>query len=360
MPAQTAPGHWTGDLDERMSCDHSPYSTAWAERFARENYALDAHTTQLAGEFDLNFHLQTDGGESYVLKVSPVGADFVALECQIEALKHLANTPLAALFQRVCPTADGQNLLRLADEQGFRWVRLVSYLEGTPLAHHHDRPASFLEEIGRTLANLDLALANFDHPGAKRDLHWDISRTAELGRFSQYVPDQYRRKMVEGHLDHFEKRVAPRLVGLAHSVIYNDANDHNILVRTEPDGTPRLAGLVDFGDMLHTVTAAEPAIACAYLMLDRDDPIATAVSLISGYHDVRPLTPTEHAVVFDLIIARLCGSVLMSARGRHEDPENEYLQISEAPVWRLLERLSIIDRNDIESAIGDACRREQR
>jgi 4-aminobutyrate aminotransferase-like enzyme/Ser/Thr protein kinase RdoA (MazF antagonist) len=334
------------------------HSAAWAERFTREHYGLDARATQLAGEFDLNFLLQTDGGESYVLKVSPVGADFVALECQIEALKHLGRTPLAPLVQRVRAALTGPDLLPLNEsDEGTRWVRMLSYLDGSPLAHHSDRPQVILEEIGRTLAQLDLALADFDHPGARRDLFWDISRTAELGRFSELITDPRRRELVEGHLEHFENRVAPRLVGLAHSVIYNDANDHNLLVQTTAFGEQTLAGLIDFGDMLYSVTAAEPAIACAYLMLDRDDPLATAASLISGYHDVRPLTPEESSVLFDLIIARLCGSVLMSARGRHEDPENPYLQISEAPVWRLLERLSMIDRDDVDRSIADACQK---
>ena len=31
----------------------------------------------------------------------------------------------------------------------------------------------------------------------------------------------------------------------------------------------RVAGLLDFGDMVHSVTAQEAAVACAYGMLDR-------------------------------------------------------------------------------------------
>jgi Ser/Thr protein kinase RdoA (MazF antagonist) len=92
-------------------------------------------------------------------------------------------------------------------------------------------------------------------------------------------------------------------------VIHNDANDYNVLV--EPDGKwrNRVSGVIDFGDMVFSYTIGEVAIACAYAMLNKADPLAAAASIVAGYHQNRPLAEQELDVLFDLICMRLCMSV---------------------------------------------------
>jgi 4-aminobutyrate aminotransferase-like enzyme len=233
---------------------------------------------------------------------------------------------------------------------------MLSYLEGTPLGHIEDRPPQLLEAVGRMLARLDLALADFDHPGARNDLSWDLTATPYLSHLAEHIEDAARRKLVESHLERFEETVTPRLTELAHAVIHNDANDHNLLVVTPEGGGPRLAGLIDFGDVLHTITIAELAISCAYLMLDRPDPLADAASVIRSYHSVRPLTEAERELMPDLIIGRMCTSLLWSAHGRHHDPDNVYRQVCEAPMWRLLELMAMDDPGRLASTVDAACR----
>jgi len=58
-------------------------------------------------------------------------------------------------------------------------------------------------------------------------------------------------------------------------VIHSDANDHNLLVR---DG--QVTGLIDFGDMVYSALAADPAIAAAYAMLDKSKPLEAASQLL--------------------------------------------------------------------------------
>ena len=327
-----------------------------AEHLADEHWGLDCQAKLLVGYEDLNFLLVTDAGDRWVLKISREGVDERSLDCQIQALKSLEESVVAHLVQRVRPAGDGRCLIPIeTGEGGPRWVRVLSYLEGTPLANHRNRPRPFLEEIGRTLARLDLALGAFDHPGAHLDHGWRIERAHEVGRYAKHIPDPTRREMIEHHLDRFRSKVAPRLAGLDHGVIHNDANDYNLLVRDGADETPVLAGLIDFGDCLHTVTIAELAIAAAYLMLDRDDPLTTAAHLAAGYHSVRPITVIEQELLFDLIVARLCTSVTMSARGLDLEPDNEYLQIAAQPIWRLLERMARIDPDEATRLIEDAC-----
>jgi 4-aminobutyrate aminotransferase-like enzyme/Ser/Thr protein kinase RdoA (MazF antagonist) len=330
---------------------------AWAAKLAAEGWGLDVDAEALAGEFDLNFLVRTEGGERFVLKVSPIDTDRVSLECQIAVLRHLQGSPVAGLVQRAVPTLTAGDLWRTKnDDEQPRWVRLVSYLEGTPLVELDQRPPQLLEEIGASLARIDLALRGFDHPGARRPHVWDLTAMPALGRFSELITDPVRRESVEHRIERFDRVVTPRLDELEFGVIHNDANDRNLLVRTDEDHAPRLGGIIDFGDMLSTAVIAELAIAAAYLMLDRDDPLAEASIVVRGYHSVRPLTVLERELLPDLIIARLVASVLMSARGRHRDPDNSYLQISERPVWRLLERMTMIDRDQIHDAVEAGCR----
>jgi len=331
-----------------------PATGAVAERLLRDLYGLEAQAESLPGEVDNNFLLRSDSGERYVLKISPEGTALEALECQVAVLRFLEATPLADLVPCVLLSRYGRSLTPLG-EAGFGWVRVVSFLEGTPLARHGAPSRRLLREVGRTLARLDLALLGFDHPGTRRTIPWDLPRTFELGRLAEHIPEARRRALVERLLERFRLEVAPRLEGLEHSVIHNDANDHNLLVSTSPDRDPELKGLIDFGDMLWSVTVAELAIACAYLMLDSDDPLLPASHVVAGYDSARPLSRPERSVLFDLILARLSASVLMSARGRHLEPDNEYLQISERPVWRLLERLTMIDPGDATRALEQAC-----
>ena len=256
---------------------------------------------------------------------------------------------------QILPTRSGERVLPLETIDGMCWARLVSYVDGTPLVHRGERPARFLESVGRTLGRLDSGLRGFDHPGAHRKMVWDIEHTADLVVHSGHIADVARRALVEKHLDHFQSAVLPRLAGLDRGVIHNDANDHNILIKSDAGGEPALAGLIDFGDILHTITVAELSISCAYLMLDRDEPLSDAAHVIAGYHTIRPLTTTEQMLIFDLVIARLCASVLTAVHRRHLDPDNAYHQISAQPVWRLLERLSALDRERSIQKLTDAC-----
>jgi 4-aminobutyrate aminotransferase-like enzyme len=339
-----------------VTADADIPSVGDAERIAHESFGLDCRAGALAGEVDRNFLLLTRNGDRWVLKISREEADEQALDCQVQALKFLEESPVAHLVQRVLPTADGRLMVPHDPGTGRPcWVRVLSFLDGSPLVNHRQRPRSFVEQIGRTLARLDLSLQGFDHPGAHRHLLWDIERTHELGIFTKHIADNDRRTMVEDCLGHFEESVAPRLKELEHGFIHNDANDYNLLVRGANGDAPTLVGLIDFGDSLHTVTIAELAIAATYLMLDQDFPLTTAATVTTGYNFVRPLTTTEHGLLFEMILARLCASVLMAVRGQQLEPENEYLQISVQPVWRLLERLLKIDRDEAIRTIEDAC-----
>ena len=129
------------------------------------------------------------------------------------------------------------------------------------------------------------------------------------------------------------------MAGLRKSVIHSDGNDYNVLTQLDEDGLPIVTGVIDFGDMVYSHTVNEVAIAAAYAMLDKADPLAVAAQVVKGYHVENPLSEDEVAVLYDLICMRLCMSVCIAAHQRQLAPDNEYLSISQTPAWALLAKL---------------------
>ena len=60
-------------------------------------------------------------------------------------------------------------------------------------------------------------------------------------------------------------------------------------------------------------------------------------------------------MLFDLIIIRLCTSVVNSALRKKESPHNAYLVISEKPAWRLLRVLQGVDAKNACKMFHTAC-----
>ena len=90
-----------------------------------------------------------------------------------------------------------------------------------------------------------------------------------------------------------------------------------------------ISGILDFGDMVFGMTAADPAIAIAYAMAKKADPICAGEWILRGYHAEYPLERREVELMPHLVIARLSQSVLSSANYSYQDPENAYINVSE-------------------------------
>ena len=224
------------------------------------------------------------------------------------------------------------------------------------MAEARPRRPELLESFGRALGELDLRLAAFSHAAVHRDLRWDLRNAPAVRPLLEYVETPARRKLVAARLDRAEEEVLPRLRKTRAQVIHNDANDYNILVDTS--GTA-LTGILDFGDMVHTHLVCEPAVAMAYLMMNDSDPISAARHFLAGYQSACPLTEAEILLLPDLIITRLCVSVVLSAHARSSRPKNTYLTVSEAPAWRLLEVLRTLDGDEIGAELAAASAHEQ-
>lgn len=329
--------------------------------FAQQYYGISTDATPLTSERDQNFLLTTAEQGQYVLKIANAQEERAILDLQHESLRHVAaqsDIPVAHLY----PTVDGQPLATVTSADGVtHFVRLLTYLPGKPLGTVKPHAPELLEKLGDYLGKLDKALATFAHPAADRVLQWDLQQASSvINRYKGEIAEPARRLLVEQMLTYFEQHTVPLLSQVRTSIIHNDGNDYNVLVGHRPeDGllgrTKVVTGVIDFGDMVRTYTVSEPAIAAAYAMLDKPDPLAAAVALVRGYHAIYPLTEAELAVLYPLICMRLCMSICLSAHQQALQPENRYLSISETPAWALLEKLATISPAFAHYTLRQAC-----
>ena len=335
--------------------DRPSFTPRDAVRLARDRFGLRARARELPSYRDRNFLLRDGEGRRRVLKVVR-REDGPVLDLEDAALEHLAARDFPFRLPRVEPAPGGARRLETEDREGRPClVRLAAFVEGRPLARVPRRPPGLLRSAGALLGALDRALEGFSHPAAERPFPWDPARLPALRPLLAAVPDAERRRRAERVLDRFEAEALPRLAELPAAVIHNDGNDHNLLVTGRGPSGLRVTGIVDFGDMVRTAAACEAAVAAAYLMLGEGDPLRAAFQVVSGYHEQRPLSPEEAALLFPLVEARLVMSVLHSAEARREDPDNAYLAVSEAPAWEMLERLEDLPSSFAEAVFRRAC-----
>ena len=310
-----------------------------AAQLARELYAIEAAAKALPGEYDENFHLTERDGRAFVLKVMHPAREpgFVDLQCR--ALQHLAERAPQLGLPRVIPSCTGDAFSNVATPDGSaRLVWLLSFLHGNTLAKVRPHTAELLGELGTFLGTLDAALESFTHPAAQRDLKWDLARAGWIREPLSGIGEGPRRALVEKFLAQYESDVQPALPKFRSSVIYGDANDYNVLVSDPWPQPRRIAGVIDFGDMHRGITVSEPAVAAAYAILGKANPLAAAAALVAGYHRAYPLEEEEVAALYPLIAMRLAVSVVNSAQRKSVKPGDPYVTVSEAPAWEALER----------------------
>ncbi len=331
-------------------------------QLAQTRYGITVTAQELPSERDQNFHLKDATGCAFVLKISGTAEQRAVLDFQNQAITHLTAHAPDLPCPRVCKTVSGEEITTIDGGNGAtHFVRLLTYLPGKPLALVKPQAAELLQSLGAYLGQMDKALATFDHPAMHRALHWDLKQASQtIRQHKDKIADAVRRAIVEQLLANFEQIVAPLLPSLRSSVIHGDANDYNVLVGDDPvralfGRSKQVVGVIDFGDMVYTYTVCEVAIAAAYVMLDKADPVAAAARVVGGYHTVNPLTELELSVLYPLICMRLCMSVSLSAHQQALEPDNHYLSISEQPAWTALEKLVALKPTLVHYAFRQVC-----
>jgi Ser/Thr protein kinase RdoA (MazF antagonist) len=306
------------------------------ERIAADQFGVEGTSSPLPGYTDENAKIVDRNGGAVLLRVSPSDCDPEEIAfCQrvIAATADLeVGTPA------VVPTVGGDGWAILDDgriAQMYTWVDGVSFSEV-------GCPAQLAGEIGAVAGSMVRCLQSVPAWPRPTGFQWEITDAGTVVRERMAsIDDGRHRKLIGRVLDRYDRL---DLSALPRQVIHNDLNSENLLVRNDA-----IVGVIDFGDVVESIRIAELAIACAYAMLDQNDPVSVAMDVIAGYRSVTEPTQEEGNVLLDLILARLATSVAMSASSGGANPHQ---MASESLAWDLLERLMAADLDPIAADLA--------
>jgi 4-aminobutyrate aminotransferase-like enzyme/Ser/Thr protein kinase RdoA (MazF antagonist) len=321
------------------------FDAADVAAIAERLFGVSGDATDLGSERDQTF-LIDDGGDGAVVKISNRDESSTALDLETGALLHIAvaDPGLPIARPRIAHGADpalGAAAYRATVEGpgGQHYVRMFERLRGREIASGEGLDDGAVKSYGATVARVGRALRGYFHPGAGRELLWDTRHALRLREHLPCIADGAQRALAERALGRYQERLSPAWPQLRAQVVHGDLALDNLLV----DDRGRVTGIVDFGDVTHTVLVADLAAAMASLLRGRqgDDVYRSARLLRDGYASVTPLEPLESELVCDALIARLLTIVTISAWRVTRYPENAvYIQAWDAGSWALLEQFA--------------------
>lgn len=329
----------------------SGLSCAEVEYLVDTEYGLKVKAELLPGYKDQNFKLNSLSGQQYIFKACFDEQAYDELDLENQAMLFLHKHAEAVCVPLCIENRKGEMITCLQTSQGVAYVRLLRYLPGRFMVDTVLHSDKLLEAIGAYFGRIDYCLQGFFHVAAYRSLPWDLKRVYEViqARIAD-VEDSDKRRLIERLMEDYRLYAAPKLACLRSSVIHNDGNDYNILVEGQS-----VTGVIDFGDMVYSHTINELAIVVTYAILGKPDPLDAACLVIKGYHHAFPLRDAEIQVLFRLILMRLCASIAISAEAYRRNPENQYLLVSQAPVWEMLQVLEKVDPEYASARFYEAC-----
>ncbi len=320
------------------------FDAAQINDFVAAAYGLEiAESKPLPSERDQNFLIRVASNQRFVVKISNAAEPVDNLVAQSAMLSHLSRS--VDVCPTVIPTRSGHDRIEIVDPQGVRYpLRVVSFLEGKPLAGLRFRPPELMVELGHCIGKFTVGMQAFDHPAFHRVFHWDLAHSLSVVESRwDLITDPQQRDWVQTLVQQFRTHVVPRASQLRQSVIQNDANDGNLIIHQAGIGQPlSVVGLIDFGDAVYSWTVADLAIAIAYAILETANPLSAAGKIVAGYAQHFQLTTSELESLWGLVGMRLCVSCVMALESSQLQPDDPYLVISQQPIRRLMPKLTAI------------------
>ena len=330
------------DPFEVLSTAIPAVNVASATAMLHRHFGIDGQLEPLSSERDLNFLVRDQTGSRFVLKFANSAEDPGVTDFQNAALLFLERHHPELPVPRVVCALDGASSVSIEADDGRNHVlRLLSWLPGMPLEEVKPRP-EIAAQLGASLAALGHGLRDFTHPSADYPLLWDIRQASQLAAVTEHIEDRALRRACEARFRRFADEIEPRLRDCRAQVVFNDLNWANVLV--DPVDPNRVAGIIDFGDLVYSNLVIDIAVAAAYLCADDGDPLADVRRFLRGYHAVTPILPEEFRLLPDLIQMRNVLSITIANWRAYRYPENrDYLLRS---LTRAKSMLALLDSLD--------------
>ena len=289
---------------------------------ARKHFGLDVLSAQaLDGERDRNFRLKDRSGKEFILKVVHPAERPDVTDLQSRVLLHIEKTDPELQVPRVVMPVDTAECDVVWRQEGRpdRRIRCLTYLRGLPLRLSR-RGTMQRANLGAFLARLDLALRDFTHSADDHDLLWDLKSADRIRPLLAGLPDPILRELAYQAMDRYTSTTSALLPSLRRQVIHNDFNPNNVLV--DPVCEDRIAGIIDFGDLIRSPMVQDLATAAAYQIEPEGHPLQALAEMAVAFDAVLPLFPEEIEVLPDLVATRLVLSVAISTWRAEQQPEN--------------------------------------
>jgi len=340
------------------------FSEEQAIDIAFNHFGLKAKASNLLSERDQNFLLEVDGDKKYVLKIANSCEEHLVTDFQIQALIHIAKkSDLSINTPKILQSVDGRNSIMLETDTGVHVARVVSYLDGMTLGD--SVPSTKLcRDMGRYLARLGFLLKDFQHPGSDNSHLWAMKEALKLREILSHIKNETTRHLVETVLEDFEKNALTIFDSIRWQVIHSDMHAYNIIV--SESNADKVAGIIDFGDMLLSPLIVDLAVAASYLRGGKSflrvvdgDPLSLITEFLYGYHQEIPLKRMEISILHDLIKTRLAATIsILDWRASFRDKDDAYSKANsgEKLVAELfLKKLSEIPRENATKIYTQVC-----
>jgi 4-aminobutyrate aminotransferase-like enzyme/Ser/Thr protein kinase RdoA (MazF antagonist) len=323
-----------------------------AERAALELFGVRGSFVELGSQQDRNYRIDAADGV-LLLKIANPGWAPLVLEAQNAAMEHLQSAALAV--PRPLSALDGSHIAWLDHEGARLAVRLLSYVEGTPLNEAPYLAPSVVGTLGRLAGEVVRALETFDHPGIDRVLQWDLQHAeAVVEGFAVHLTDPAERARVEALAHAAASRLAEVRAELRRQAIHGDITDFNVVFARDRAGRPLPCGVIDFGDLSRGWLVGELAVTCAAVLSHMPQAPLGVLPAVRAFDELVPLSDAEIAALWPLIALRGAVLVVSDAQQVAADPENDYAA-DNLPVDRaMLEGAGALGFELAEAALRDA------
>ena len=252
--------------------------TIQLKKLIYNHYDLDVNNLKKLNGYDTeNFLVHCKDESNYILKKYPFSNENLSLvKAENNCLEYLRKRNKSS-YPLPIYTINKDSFVIVKIKSKKYIVRLLSYLDGVFLGEL-DLKRQDLKKVGRFIGNLSKELKNYSNDSiASRKWPWDIQNLSLNKKYLKYIPDPRNRKIVLFFFQQFEEFVFPQLDKLRTSIIHNDTNEWNILLKKNKE-----LAIIDFGDLAKTQLVNEVAIAMVYASYSNENPLENASIILKS------------------------------------------------------------------------------
>lgn len=331
------------------------FSTAQIAQLLATHYGVDCSSlTDLGSYIDQNILVIDQRGKKSVLKIHDGAEQQEVIECQIKAAAKIAQHLSQLQLPLTVKSPSGNAIEQVADSSGQKYsIRLIHFVEGDMLKDLSEFSSELLEHVGKTVAGTDVALSGYYTAAANRpDIPWDLKNARQVSKLSRYIKCPNKRRLADYFFMKFENEVESVLLDTRKSVVHGDLHRYSMMVTADASA---VSGIIDFGDLVYTHTICNLAVCLSDIMIDSEDPIVTAGTVVKAYHRQFPITEQEVSILHYLVCTRLAVYVAMAAYSADANSANKHTRLKEEQVWNLIKRLIEVNPIRAEDVYRQSC-----